>query len=357
MTIAFETTGAHNWLMSEPTSTGDAAGSFRSHANYLRAFANVADFNGLHFSKGLTNVASRAKASLPADTRPASSDLDQVHKSLLNAWGTEIILGTSSMFIIDDELKRLSNNWAVVQAYYVLYHATQALAASKGMTRPQNHQLTQRLYGDFWLHQRFDLAPWTVGHGSSGCVNLPSGATIDEKIHPWTNCSVDNRMSLACLALRTTRQEEVSSALKRARELRQTANRKAWKEDEQLRLASGKRSRSEPSFPLPRLDALERQKVENKIRPFGLIDYLYRLRIKANYVDVSTFTDGPEDTSSSSAVNSDLRYLVASSMLVHELRISALVGQKQMYQWMDSWLRANSAPQMKMGLVQRRGLI
>ena len=335
----------------------DASGSFRAHANYLRAFSQLGDFNGVQFKKGLATVAKRASTSLPSDAATTVRDLEQVHRSLRNAWGTEMILGTGAMFIIDDELKRLSNNWAVVQAYYVLYHATQALAASKGMPRPKNHPVTQKLYGDFWLHQRFDLAPWTYGYGHAGCLNPPTGIAIDTRVHPWSTCTIENRSNLVGLALRTTRQEEVVLAVRRARELKQSDLRKSWRENEQKRQVSSKKSRVEPKFPLPRLEPSDRQRVEKRVRPFGLIDYLYRLRIKANYVDVSMFTDGPEDGTSSSAVNNDLRFVAASSMLVHELRISALVGQKQVHQWADVWLRANSAPQMKMGLIQRRELI
>ena len=56
---------------------------------------------------------------------------NQVEASLRNAWGTELLLALGGSLGADDELIRLMNNWAVVQAYYCCYHGAQALLAAR----------------------------------------------------------------------------------------------------------------------------------------------------------------------------------------------------------------------------------
>ncbi len=111
-------------------------------------------------AKALNALASRVSASPSmATTLPESIDEDQVRRSLANAWGTELLLALSSRYATDDEFVRLANNWAVIQAYYVVYHATQALAVAKGFPRPDSHPKTQNQYLSFWVPRPLDLTP------------------------------------------------------------------------------------------------------------------------------------------------------------------------------------------------------
>ncbi len=75
---------------------------------------------------------------------------------------------------------------------------------------------------------------------------------------------------------------------------------------------------------------------------FGLIHYLYRLRIKTNYVNSAMFTDGPDDESSFALVQRDLRYIAASTLLVNELHVAQLVGAAKVRKWADDWLASNA---------------
>jgi len=51
---------------------------------------------------------------------------------------------------------------------------------------------------------------------------------------------------------------------------------------------------------LSRLTDQEKGQLVTKVRPHSMMDYLYRLRIKTNYLDSAMFTDGPSDNLSSS---------------------------------------------------------
>lgn len=340
----------------------EATASYIGHVNYIRAFASIAGFTSS--TVGPTTVLSKVRESCTASSTLATqlstnAIRDQARRSLTSAWGTELILCLSGEFIEEDELMRLANNWAVVQAYYTLYHSTQALAAAKGYRRSESHSATQKLYADFWLKPKpIGLNPWTLGYSSTGPINAPTSQHIDVSLNAWSQCTTATRYSLACQALRTTRRDDgLKKAVSAKREELRRKNRKAWSDEEQSRISTGKRPRKEPTFGLPRLSPADRTAVDGRLRPYGLIDYLYRLRIKTNYLDSAMFTDGPQDEESARSIHADLRNLVSATMLVHELHICSLLGSSVVKRWVEAWLKANSVPGHNLGLSQRSSLI
>lgn len=230
----------------------------------------------------------------------------------------------------------------MVQVYYVVYHATQALAVAKGFPRPDSHPKTQHQYTSFWVKRPLDLSPWTLGASSGGWANCPPNKTIDDSIHGWTACSPATQLSLVAKAYRTTRDDAVDEALERLRDRLRAERRKEWQAQDAARKAMGRKPRVEPSWPRPKLSAFERKTAANKVAPSGLIHYLYRLRVKTNYVDSAMFTDGPTDETSSATVHRDLRYIAGSTLLLHELHVERLVGSAQVRKWADDWLAANA---------------
>lgn len=340
----------------------DQTGSFATHANYLRAIACEAGFYfGQSNANALAILTSRVLA-LPSisDVKPVGIDLAQVRRSLENAWGTELLLAMSGELLADDELFRIANNWAVVQCYYVAYHAVQALGGAKGQARVESHSKTQNQFRSFWVDRTLSLSPWTLGVGAQGLVvNEPSdGVQIDPDVHSWVACTASNQRSLVAKAYRTTRDDEVKGAVARAREAKRKENRKAWNDEEEERIAGGRKARKPKEFALPRLSAAEKVTLDKRVKPSGYIQYLYRLRIKANYVDSTMFTDGPEDDWSARFVHSDLCRLAASTMLVHELHVAQLVGKRAFRQWADSWLKNKGVVGGKpVGLAARRQLL
>ena len=57
---------------------------------------------------------------------------------------------TGEVLINEDELIRVSNNWSVVQSYYIIYHSTQALAGARCFPRPTSHIKTQKIFSNLW---------------------------------------------------------------------------------------------------------------------------------------------------------------------------------------------------------------
>jgi hypothetical protein len=339
--------------------TSAAEGAFLSHSNYLRALAAEAGLQTLVLeASALASLSKRFGSAAVSDTVPATIDFDQVRRSLGNAWGTELLLALSGRYLADDEAVRIANNWAVVQTYYVVYHASQALAVAKGSPRPSSHPKTQGQFGSFWIDRTLDLSPWSLGVNSSGYLNCPAGATIDDSLHAWTACGPTTSLSIAAKAYRTTLNDKLTERRNDERGKKRAAIRKAWDDDERERLARGRKSRAPKTFPLPRLTPAERLAVDKRVPSVGLIHYLYRLRIKTNYVDSEMFTEGPQHEADSQIVHRDVQYITSSTLLLHETRIKHLVGDKQLQRWADAWLKSNSPGGVPpVGLAVRRSFL
>lgn len=283
--------------------------------------------------------------------------IDQVQASLRNAWGTELLLALGGTLGADDELVRLMNNWAVVQAYYCCYHGTQALLAARGSRRLESHSKTQNEFASLWVTRNLQCPPWSFGVGAKGWCNPPEKQQIDDKINSLSHPNRFNCWSLAGKALRTTREERLSERVKEERNRKRSKRKQTWEKEQMQRESEGKKRLKEPELGQPRLAATEKVKVEERLRPFSVMDYLYRLRIKTNYKDAAMFTDGPEDAEASIRVHLALSFLTGCTLLVHELRIQGLVGEKLMLQWADDWLEKSGPGAEGLGLARRRDLL
>jgi hypothetical protein len=97
--------------------------------------------------------------------------------------------------------------------------------------------------------------------------------------------------------------------------------------------------------------------VRSQVRAFTVLDYLYRLRVKANYVDDELFSQGPENDSDAEEFATRIQHIVAATLLVHELRLGKLLGPKWVLSQADMWLRRNVARLDAHGLTARRQLL
>lgn len=335
------------------------AGRFRSHKTYVEAFAWLGGRQLMTSeATALQRLASHLHGSgAVVDKQPTSIDYEQVRKCLRNAWSTEVLLGLPGEWAADeDEFIRLSNTWGVVQAYYVGYHVTQALIVAKGQSRPTSHPKTQQLYASLWVDRAIANPPWSLGIGHAGWKNLPSGVNIDHGIHSWSACNGETCWSLAAKALKSTRDDAVRAQIKSMRDEGQRKRRTEWDADEQRRLAQGRRPRSRPaSFPRPQLTPRQKDACDQKVRTFTLLDYLYRLRVGANYDDSAVFTDGPENNVDSYLLHRRLAYLASGMAFTSELRIRHLVGSTRFDRWADTFIAGNIPSGYSIGVKARRG--
>ncbi len=336
--------------------------AFRTHSNYIRAFACIAgwrtpDADSVYV---LAGIASKVKStSRFTSTQRRACDPGAVRSSLSNAWGTEALLGMAGVYGLSDEMIRLSNNWAVVQLYYAVYHAAHALMQAQAGQPPTTHEATAKRFLDLWVKPQEPEAvmPLSLAYGGFGPVNAPSDIQPDDGIPNWTSCDGMTCWSLALKALRTTRSEQLQVRFAKRRKEKLSERKKQWKKDEAARLASGKSPRKTPTWSRPNLTAAERNDVARKLRDHSLIDYLYRLRTRSNYEDVSMFSEGPEDDEVSARVHGDLTRLAAACLLVHELYIAQCVGFDRLRGWADDWISTYPLAPVSPSLAARRRLL
>jgi hypothetical protein len=334
--------------------SSDVTDLFKTHANYVRAFALLIS-PGTHGNPRAMAAVANAFTGLPPRSC-ATPITDGAINSLANAWRTELLLDLTATALADDEFAKLANTWAVIQVYYIFYHCTQALAQALGFPRPESHSKTQNMFRDFWKSHN-SAAPWTLAVGHDGPRGLAPGIEMDDRISVWSTCNRDSCWSLGAKALRTTREKAVAEAIDKKREEGQRTLTRTWREEEERRARAGKRPRKPRKMAKPRLSAEEKSAIDRRIRPYTVMDYLYRLRIRTNYADSAMFTDGPEMPGDSQEVLAKLRRLGSCTLLLHELCVGELLGRDTLFEHVDSFLGSTAPPGISVSLRDRRVLL
>lgn len=332
-------------LVVPPPTRSETSQRFFTYRHYMRAFAGLAGFWQPSDDPPSICTTLAARISALPTCRPQAEhrfDVDALKRSLMNAWGTELLLSMSSVYAVEDELVRLTNNWAAVQLYYVFYHAAQALHIARGNARPDSHPKTKSIYLDMWATRKLDCAPWTLGHAATP-VNAPPGHVVDPKVTtiaaPYGDADF---LNYAFKALFTTRKECIPEAIRAKRQEKQRALKRNWEREEQNRLSNGKKPRVRPRFRLPLLLDDEKAACQDSVRCHTLMDFLWRLRTRANYQDGLILLEGPTDDRVSASLNADMRHLAFATMLLFEMHIAKVVGGKAMAELINSWLTRNS---------------
>ena len=337
----------------------NAAERFLTYRYYLRALAGLAGFgHPTVASESVYPALSQRITAMDSLGHRSKSDCDKqtLKRSLMNAWGTELLLSLSGEYAVDDELLRVTNNWSAVQLYYVFYHATQALIVARGGERPDSHPKTLKLFMDMWTMRPLQCLPWTLGHGSSP-QNLPVGHQAESRLSTLARPrSEADFVNYTLKALYTTRKEALPNALRTKREGKRKLLRQAWESAENERLRDGKRARSRPEFPLPILTAEEKAVAQNAVRCHTIMDLLWRLRTRTNYRDGLMFIEGPADEEVSRDAHLDMRHVAESTMLLYEMHICRRIGPDAMRELADEWLERNRFS-AKRGVGQRLALV
>lgn len=340
----------------------DEARSFRTHASYVRAFSELALGDAGSPSERLKSLHNRAVPQLRSG-RPQDQDGTAAVECLQRAWSTELILSATVSLAEDSEIVRLTNSWGAVQAYYCVYGATQAVVTARGQHRPTNHEPTHKLFNEIWVASAVDLAPWSFAaadpsakgasfDGFIGCGDRP----IDGGVHPWSSWSGDQKWDVAARALTSTRSKKVDEAFRKQRATKLSTAKSDRNKEDQQRIAAGKKPSRTAVPSRTNLTKAESNAVRRRVRPFTVSDYLYRLRIKANYEDVSTFTDGPANDEHARELAAHLVHFTSANLLVHEVLVADRIGKKALLRCMDQWLTRHSSDLNVCGVNVRREL-
>jgi hypothetical protein len=352
----------------EPLPDTEHNRSFRTHNGYLAAFRYLA-FEGRRYGERDYQLAKLADRSLKVygdQIKPMKIAIDTATACgcLHRAWGTEAILCTTAELSPDADLLRLALAWGAIQTYYACYGASQAVLVAEGKPRSEQHNITQNQVVDLWAYRGFRLEPWSLAVTepgarmacSAGFLNGP-GRALDLSLHTWGHLERGQEWDRAAKALYTTREDRIAHVIRQARERKKKERIQAWRQEEEIRLAAGRRARKAPDIVLPRLTSTEKASVRSRVRAFTMLDYLYRLRVKANYIDDELFSQGPENDSEAAAFATRMQDIVAATLLVHELRLGKLLGPRWVLTQADLWLDRNAAISAAHGLAARRKLL
>jgi hypothetical protein len=322
----------------------------RKYARALACSAGATETCG-SMSGDQTSALSRAVASLVSNggfnfdqTRPKEPDafwlrrrrtqagaagtLDEarwekaIKNALFCAWTAEHMIAVQQHYLVGDQLTKLSNNWAVVQAYYVLHHLVQALRIAVGQSVLENHKDIHKAFRLQWQlptdaqAPRQDLQllePWLASYRRpqpTAYYQYHVGlAPVEFEPYAVSHLAPFDPLDSSYIlseCLRTTHRQAIED--------RPKAVRDAHKE------------------------------------PYTLADYLYRFRCKRNYGDNISFIRGPLTEDESRGLQDDLLYLSAATAVVYEHRLMAIPHpasrvplEEQVLGWMHEWLAMSVA--------------
>ena len=247
----------------------ERARRFQVHKQYLAA---ISEFLVETYTTESQTVAEgvlaeqRALRGFRSIQRQKPRKADDIRRFLAISWASETELRIP--LDAERELLRYSNAWAPVHAYYSAYMALQAWFASmnlKGLA--DDHSGTLKTASRHVTERSILPPPWGVGcrgtpHlGECTFTGLPDGIQPGGRVELLSNPSMDTFWPRYCKMLETTRSRRLDRAF-----------------DEWKRKNNRKQIRS-----------VEKRSVETKAWATTLFDFLFRLRVRANYREVETF--------------------------------------------------------------------
>ena len=279
---------------------------FTVHRNYL---SSIELFLGSLYGHGDDQVRLLvdAQRALPAYARIqrrklSSAETAEVRRLLDISWASEIQLRLANLG--GDSFLRYANAWTPVQAYYSVYMSIHAYLVTIGMGGLiDDHTSTLRTV----VSQVVDrLMPHPFEVTCTGCTlvgqrqinGVPVGANIGAHIESLANPSIAEFYPRFAKMLETTRDNRLERG---RREWISRSTRKNMPKAEKIAMAG-------------------------RLHPTSLFDYLWRLRIRANYGDVSAFLMSGVDDRSHSAFHDGLVCLASSLCLLLQSLIVARVG-------------------------------
>jgi len=279
--------------------------SFAVHRNYLASLALSLDL--LYGSDdALLDGLVRAQRQLPAfgrlGRRPLA-DGAELRRLLSIAWASELQLRLATHG--GGAFLRYSNAWAPVQAYYAIYMSAHAWLLTMGMGGlVDDHTTTLRTIVRHGVDRGLLPHPWTVTCG--GCPELgerrmagiPDNVDATKHVEMLANPTVGDIYPRMAKMLETTR------------DLRLQRIRREW-------LRANKRQR---------MPATEKRRAGDRLHATTLFDYLWRLRIRANYGDVSAFLMSGVDERDHLTYFKGLLRLTESTCLLFESLIATRIG-------------------------------
>lgn len=278
---------------------------FTVHRNYL---GSIELFLGATYGDGEDQsvnlvVSQRALPAFARIQRRSITDTAELRRLLAISWASETQLRLAE--VGGDAFLRYSNAWAPVQAYYAVYMSIHAWLVTAGMGRLiDDHTSTLRSVVSLAVER--GLLPHPFDVTCSGCPELgqrlingtPASANINDHFESLAGPTLGDFYPRFSKMLETTR--HLRLARLRREWLRQNARKKMM--------------------------AAEKQALASRLHPTSVFDYLWRLRIRSNYGDVSAFLMSGVEDRSHGAFHSGLVSLASAICLLLQSLIVARAG-------------------------------
>ena len=230
--------------------------------------------------------------------RAKNLNLDEVEKWLKNSWNTENVL-IHNKTIIDNTGHSFAMQWAFPQAYYSTFCSLLAHFKALGYTQ-ESHSSVLKNFAVLVEHKKIPEAIsfyCTGGKKNFSYVNIvkPDNlASMDfDSSDPKT---IDNHI---CQFLKATREIKLEEK------------------------AIDMKLKNKPGQKRKNLSSAKWQKVSDAVGHTTIMDLLYRKRIKANYLDIDTFSSRQFK---GTAVLSNLSTIVSRLNLINETYIAKAIG-------------------------------
>lgn len=251
---------------------------------------------------------------------------ERVAQLLNTAWQTEVALNLPR-FSSDEGVRALSIHWGTIQLYYAVYCSASAwLEAVHGNTAPQKHRATLNTLASCAARHHVFPVPWSA---VCVCHKPQSFSGIDghqpKPIRTVRSPSYNDYLDYICTALKAVRD----------RDLKDKALR--WKKDNGL----------DEARPLPRG---RRALLDGDLCATSLFDFLWHLRVRAQYGDAEFLMLGREHAAQATDFYECLWRVASATLLVFEKLTVAVAGREPMLVLVADLLRRSETAAETVGV-------
>lgn len=219
------------------------------------------------------------------------------------AWQTELAARVSQ-FTGSVEVLRMGAHMLPVQAYYAVFNGLRALLAVAG-NKSERHSQVQRTFSK--NEARRMPMPWQATL-TGDPEDVPSLRLAPSSFHPGTATTNPVYGSLPA-------NEYLFSALRMARK---------W-QFERARADVLRNAKTKAGKPRKNLNSALRQQALDRLWPTTLLDFLYGLRVRSNYMQADEYASDASDWNFQD-FHSGILHLVDSALLAIESHIAVRVG-------------------------------
>ena len=266
------------------------ARAFTTYMGYWGALSGVIeDRYGFEYHQSLVGDLRASRPVQKLRAKPFKGDRRVLTELLLGAWTHEL-----GLYAVDDDDPRLmlQNLWNSVYAYYAISRAGASFLLVRDSKTPKNHRKTLTALASIVEGSRIFPQPWSLA--CTGHVALSYKGFDYDPVEVSNLAENSDPYDLLAKGLKTTREKRLA---KLADERRQSLGRK--------RLPNGERAR-----------------IDQKMEPTTVFEFLWRARTRSNYGDPSMFYVGTLDHTRSARHVQSIRFATAATMLLFEVLVS-----------------------------------